>query len=239
MDELLDKIREAKGRFIKLDDTVYVAISDKLKKVLSQIAKVTHKKKKELEISAFNAGSLKELEDAGVSLNADQEYRDLLSRIDSANNLNVSVPSALQAELRSYQIDGFEWLARLAHWGAGAILADDMGLGKTIQTITLLLFRASQGPSLVVTPSSVLYNWRDEISRFAPSLNIHIFNSGDRKKILETAGNNDVVLCTYGVLSSEIENMSKPVWNVVVLDEAHAIKNRTSQISYNVHSLKR
>ncbi len=238
MDELLDKIREAKGRFIKLDDTEYVAISDKLKKVLSQIAKVTHKKKKELEISAFNAGSLKELEDAGVSLNADQEYRDLLSRIDSANNLNVSVPSALQAELRSYQIDGFEWLARLAHWGAGAILADDMGLGKTIQTITLLLFRASQGPSLVVTPSSVLYNWRDEISRFAPSLNIHIFNSGDRKKILETAGNNDVVLCTYGVLSSEIENMSKPVWNVVVLDEAHAIKNRTSQISKNVHSLK-
>uniref|UniRef100_UPI0024B99A26 SNF2-related protein n=1 Tax=Turicimonas muris TaxID=1796652 RepID=UPI0024B99A26 len=114
----------------------------------------------------------------------------------------------------------------------------DMGLGKTIQTITLLLFRASQGPSLVVTPSSVLYNWRDEISRFAPSLNIHIFNSGDRKKILETAGNNDVVLCTYGVLSSEIENMSKPVWNVVVLDEAHAIKNRTSQISKNVHSLK-
>ncbi len=238
MDELLDKIREAKGRFIKLNDTEYVAISDKLKKVLSQIAKVTHKKKKELEISAFNAGSLKELEDAGVSLNADQEYRDLLSRIDSANDLNVSVPSALQAELRSYQIDGFEWLARLAHWGAGAILADDMGLGKTIQTITLLLFRASQGPSLVVTPSSVLYNWRDEISRFAPSLNIHIFNSGDRKKILETAGNNDVVLCTYGVLSSEIENMSKPVWNVVVLDEAHAIKNRTSQISKNVHSLK-
>ena len=70
------------------------------------------------------------------------------------------MPSTLQAELRDYQVEGFAWLSRLAHWGAGACLADDMGLGKTVQAIAAMLEQAAKGPCLVVAPTSVCHNWR-------------------------------------------------------------------------------
>ena len=84
----------------------------------------------------------------------------------------------LQAELRDYQVEGFEWLARLAHWGVGACLADDMGLGKTLQALALMLSRAPQGPTLVVAPTSVCMNWMSEAARFAPTLNVKLFGAG-------------------------------------------------------------
>jgi len=76
----------------------------------------------------------------------------------------------LQAELRDYQLEGYEWLARLAHWGVGACLADDMGLGKTVQALALMLARAPQGPTLVIAPTSVCMNWIAEAEKFAPTL---------------------------------------------------------------------
>jgi SNF2 family DNA or RNA helicase len=88
----------------------------------------------------------------------------------------------LQAELRDYQVEGFDWLARLAHWGVGACLADDMGLGKTLQALAVILTRAPEGPTLIVAPTSVGMNWLSEAERFAPTLNPMQFGSGDRQK---------------------------------------------------------
>jgi SNF2 family DNA or RNA helicase len=94
-------------------------------------------------------------------------------------------------------------MARLAHWGAGACLADDMGLGKTIQALALILSRAMHGPTLILAPTSVCMNWLEEAQRFAPTLNVLHFGSGDRQKIIEQAEAFDLVVCSYGLLQTE------------------------------------
>ena len=104
---------------------------------------------------------------------ADDRKIDALLDLGAISSLGkVSVPSSLEAKLRPYQREGYEWLARHAACGFGACLADDMGLGKTVQIISLLLNRASDGPSLVIAPASVCGNWRTELKRFAPSLSL-------------------------------------------------------------------
>ncbi len=131
----------------------------------------------------------------------------LLERLRSAAKVSPKVPKTLKASLRDDQQDGFMWLARLAHWGAGACLADDMGLGKTIQALALLLHRVGKGPALIVAPTSVAFNWQNEIARFSPTLKTHLFGSGDRSEMLDSLGPRDVVICTYGLLHSEAESL--------------------------------
>lgn len=123
-------------------------------------------------------------------------------------------------------------MVRLSGWGAGACLADDMGLGKTVQTIAFLLYRAAEGASLVVAPASVVPNWKNELQRFAPTLNVHVLNGADDcKALIDGAGEYDVILSTYGLLVNEEETLVGKQWNVVCLDEAHTIKNRDTKTS--------
>jgi len=166
-------------------------------------------------------------------------WKDWIQRFRKAREHNPSPPNTLQAELRPYQLDGYRWLSRLAMSGAGACLADDMGLGKTVQTLALLLERAQQGPSLVMAPTSVAANWLDEIIKFAPTLNPIVFgDSNDRKAQLGKLGPRDVVLCTYGLLVREETVLTEIEWNVIVLDEAQAIKNSATQRSKAARKLK-
>ena len=230
--ELLKRVRESKGRFIQLGDTEYVAISRDLQKQLSALDRVLQTEKKTLRLSEFNSSFIRDLELSGVLLSGDKNYESLRTRMQEADSLKIRVPKTLQAELRDYQLDGFRWMSRLAYWGAGACLADDMGLGKTVQTIALLLSRAQEGPSLVVMPTSVLINWQNELQRFAPTLNpIILRQASDRRAAIDNAGNNDIVLATYGLLPSEEETLSSKQWNIVVLDEAHTIKNKETKTS--------
>lgn len=189
-------------------------------------------------MSVFNAGVLEDMESAGASLDADEAFRSVLERIRRAEELNPEIPKGLNATLRPYQEEGFQWMARLSSWGAGALLADDMGLGKTLQTIALLLSRAAEGPALVVVPTTVLYNWQQELARFVPSLNAILFNTQDREEVIKQAKAGDVVLVTYGVLSTEIENISRREWATAVLDEAHSIKNRNTKMSKAAMQIK-
>ena len=112
------------------------------------------------------------LEGAG-KLDADKQWREQIEKIRAAGRHEPKVPSTLQAELRDYQAEGFRWLSRLAHWGAGACLADDMGLGKTVQALAVMLEHAPNGAIVVVAPTSVCHNWAAEIERFAPALRVH------------------------------------------------------------------
>lgn len=230
--ELLKKIRESKGRFIALNDSDFLALSKQLRQRLGEFDAMMMNDKK-LKVSSFNVPLLTDMEQLGVSLKKDKKFTELQKRIEQAGSVRVDLPVTLQAELRNYQYDGFQWMSQLAHWGAGACLADDMGLGKTVQAIALMLSRAKLGASLVVAPASVLMNWQNEIKRFAPSLTCHILHDvcGDREKMVQEASEFDVLLTTYGLLISEDKLLATKQWNIVLLDEAHTIKNKDTKMS--------
>ncbi len=133
---------------------------------------------------------------------------------------HAELPAGLKAELRSYQKTGYDWLSFLREAELGALLADDMGLGKTVQTICVL-----RGRTLVVCPKSVVYNWVEEIARFRPNLRTSAYHGAKR----EIDPGADVTLTTYAVLRLDAERLAKEAWDVVVLDEAQAIKNESSQ----------
>lgn len=135
---------------------------------------------------------------------------------------HAAPPQDLEAELRDYQRDGLDWLNFLKAARLGALLADDMGLGKTLQTLCVLESR-----SLVVVPTSLLYNWAEEIERFRPSLRYSIYHGPGRKLDPEA----DVVLTSYAILRLEVERLEKERWQCVVLDEAQNIKNPESQVA--------
>jgi superfamily II DNA or RNA helicase len=233
MAELLERLREAEGNFIRLSDDEYVALSEQLRRQLEAIDKMLIGRGKQLKLATMNGFQLEGLEELGVKMKADEPFRQLISRIKESAFMSFKVPTNIHAELRPYQVEGYEWMSRLAYWGAGACLADDMGLGKTLQAITLMQSRASQGPSLVLMPTSLLHNWQAELSRFAPALTVKILNQQgtDRGQLINDADAGDVVLSTYGLLVTEGELLCQRSWCTVVLDEAHTIKNRDTQTS--------
>jgi SNF2 family DNA or RNA helicase len=167
-------------------------------------------------------------EHEGIPVIADERFMELLSAIQ--NPPDVTPPKDLLATLRPYQLKGLAWLTALGRIGLGSCLADDMGLGKTVQLIAHVLMRriAQPGrPTLVVCPTSVIGNWQHEIRRFAPRLTVHRYHGANRK--LNTDQLEDIVLTTYGLLVRDQEILSDISWDVVVLDEAQAIKNPDSQ----------
>ncbi|SFT21585.1 DEAD/DEAH box helicase [Paenibacillus sp. BC26] len=163
---------------------------------------------------------------------------------------SVPVPADLQAELRSYQRDGFAWLAFLRRFGLGACLADDMGLGKTVQFITYLLHvkelaehgdggSAGAVPSLLICPTSVLGNWQKELKRFAPSLRIMLHYGSRRQSgeaFLAEAKEADLVLTSFATAALDQDTISGLHWSAICLDEAQNIKNAGTKQSVAVRS---
>lgn len=242
MAELLKKLRESSGRFIRLEGNDYMALSEHLANTLRAISRISDIDGNSTGMSAMNVDFIEELEKSGAEFKADESYRNLIARIEEADTVKIKTPKGIQADLRDYQKEGYRWLKRLSMWGAGACLADDMGLGKTLQTICLLYADRQKGASLVVAPTSLLLNWRDEIARFAPALNVIILNDFNdidkRTAIIRDAKNGDVVVTSYGLLVNEQEELAARQWNVITLDEAHTIKNRDTKMSQAAMTLK-
>jgi superfamily II DNA or RNA helicase len=221
---LLERLDKAQGRFVPLGDGRFVALTRQLQAQLQRLSAVSEPHKNGRRVHALGAPALDAvLEEAG-EVKADAAWKKHVARIRAAEGWTPVLPTTLQAELRDYQAEGFVWMSRLARWGAGACLADDMGLGKTVQAIAVMLDRSHEGPCLVVAPTSVCPNWEAEISRFAPTLTTYRL-AGDRSALIAGLGPRDVLVCSYGLLHQATEELGARSWQMVVLDEAQAIKN--------------
>ena len=225
MGRLIEGLQEGYGRFVNLGNGEFLPLAEDFKRRLEALVKLGDMRGEEVRLPPLAAGLAEELLDGAGQVDADPEWRADCRRVEEAQKLVPKVPATLRGELRDYQQEGFRWLMRLAHWGAGACLADDMGLGKTIQTLAMLVARGPEGPSLVVAPTSVCPNWADEARRFAPTLNVKELKQADRDEVLAGLVPMDLLVLSYGLLQSERARLSKVPWNVVVLDEAQAIKN--------------
>lgn len=159
----------------------------------------------------------------GLNVQVPEKVHALKKQFEDFSGIpEAKLPEDLQATLRNYQKDGVAWLSFLQERKLGALLADDMGLGKTLQAICLL-----KKPSLVVAPTSVIYNWEREIKRFRPSLKVCVYH-GLKRNFTEDA---DVLLTTYALLRQDEEKFASKIWSVIVLDEAQNIKNPDSQVA--------
>ncbi|WP_107923648.1 DEAD/DEAH box helicase [Lysinibacillus parviboronicapiens] len=176
-----------------------------------------------------------------------QSLKSYMEQLQEKKGLpSVPLPVSLQAELRPYQQEGFEWLIFMREQGFGACLADDMGLGKTVQLISYLLHVNetidSPMPSIIICPTSVLGNWQKELARFAPSLIVHTHYQANRAKEdtfvqLVEQEKPHVILSTYGTVSQDTEFLQEIDWTAVVLDEAQNIKNMQTLQSRSIRKL--
>jgi SNF2 family DNA or RNA helicase len=239
--ELLGRLRE--DRFVALGDNQFIALTDELHRRLTDLSAYTDADAEALDNDALRfhplaSFALEEMALEAGEVDADVAWRKHLQHMQANADYQPQLPTTLQAELRDYQVEGFAWLSRLAHWGVGACLADDMGLGKTLQALALILSRAPGGPTLVVAPTSVATNWMAEAERFAPTLNMKLFGAGKREAMLKEAGAFDVVVVSYGLLQLEAELFKDVRWHTIVLDEAQAIKNAHTRRSQAVMALR-
>ncbi|MFR3911961.1 MAG: DEAD/DEAH box helicase [Clostridium paraputrificum] len=155
------------------------------------------------------------------------------------NDFKRSVtPKSFNGTLRKYQKEGFKWLNELSELGFGGILADDMGLGKTIQVITFVLSKRSK-KTLIITPTSVLYNWKDEFERFAPNVRVGLVHGtkAQRNRMLSEIKKYDVLITTYGTLKNDENEYEKLQFDYCIIDEGQSIKNPTSKTTLSVKKI--
>lgn len=185
------------------------------------------------------------LRDQGVRVILPAEDEAVMARLLGFTQIDTPpLPEGLRATLRPYQRDGYAWLAFLYEHRFGACLADDMGLGKTLQAICLLAaihdghLKSAEGvvgPHLVIVPTSLLFNWEQELARFAPGLKVHVYTGRDRSL---NAGRGEVVVTTYGLVRRDIEALERTAFDVIVFDEAQAVKNLFADTTGAVRRLK-
>ncbi len=231
MQHLLAHTRENNGRYIPLKDGQFIALTRSLKERLAEISPLARYRGKDIQLP-FAAPLL--IDDTLTSIpncDLDTTWTDQADKIKYIDHFNPALPKTLAAALRSYQLEGFKWLSRLAFLGYGACLADDMGLGKTLQALTIVLDRSENGPSLVVAPTSVCMNWHNEIKNFAPTLCPVQFVGKERKSLIKQLKPYDVLIISYALMQMEAELLSDVSWETIVLDEAQAIKNQATKRS--------
>lgn len=168
-----------------------------------------------------------------------EDRKHKLLNFDSVQNLPLS--AEVKASLRPYQQSGFNWLQTLDDLGWGGCLADDMGLGKTLQTISFLQFLKEKYPGstqLVVCPTSLIFNWENELQKFCPSLTYHIYYGTQREFNEAHFKDYDVVITSYGMARNDVEILGNFLWQYIILDESQAIKNPDARVTKALKQLR-
>ena len=191
-------------------------------------------KENRIQFSKAHALMIQEMASQVDHVTQDDAFLEICNCLKSFTGVqNIEAPETLQGTLRPYQLDGFRWMNFLNEYSLGGCLADDMGLGKTIQMIAMLLNEKTKkeikNPSLIVVPTSIVFNWCRELDQFGPSLKYMQYTGIDRKSSWADFKKMDVILTTYGIMRRDCLELANLEFNYVILDEAQAIKNSDSQ----------
>ncbi|MDF2857753.1 MAG: helicase [Neobacillus sp.] len=181
----------------------------------------------------------------GNLLSAEKTFKKLINNLQNPDNLEFAVPDSLDNILRDYQKFGFRWLKMLAKYKFGGILADDMGLGKTLQSIAFIVsvlsdIRMKKQPALIVCPSSLVYNWLNELKKFAPGIRVLIVDGSkvERNALMKETTDVDVIITSYPILRRDISSFFDKFFHTVFFDEAQAFKNHTTQTAKAVKKIQ-
>ncbi|AKQ47500.1 DNA helicase [Rufibacter radiotolerans] len=230
----LHKALRHKTRFVTLDDGTQGILPQEWLEKLNRFFENSEVVGDRLRTPKMNFASIEELYETEVLSQEVREelalYRKKLSRFEAIEE--IEVPQDLKATLRPYQRQGLNWLHFLDQFNFGGCLADDMGLGKTVQVLAFILSLKRKGghnTNLVVVPTSLLFNWQNEVAKFAPSLRIMTLYGTSRVKAIKDLDGFDLVLTSYGTLLSDIALLKNYTFNYIFLDESQAIKNPESQ----------
>jgi superfamily II DNA or RNA helicase len=235
---LLSALKRREG-FVVLGDGSLGLLPEEWLEKHALLAKFGHAEGDHIRFTRGQAGLLDALLAAEPAASCDALFlqaRNALARFEGVHPCDP--PSSFQGSLRPYQREGLGWLTFLRDFGFGGCLADDMGLGKTVQVLALLDSRRGmgRGPSLVVVPRSLVFNWKDEAARFTPGLSILDYTGIGRGG--SAFGAYDAVVTTYGTLKRDILTLKEVEWDYVILDEAQAAKNAASATAKAVRLLK-
>lgn len=192
-------------------------------------------------VKTYRAGLINELKNLGVELILSDRFKTFWEQMSTFSTVEtLTLPKGINAEFREYQLKGFGWLWFMYKYGLNGILADDMGLGKTLQALTVLQKAKEEDgpmPTLVIAPTTVVFNWESEIQKFAPSLSCLKLQGGERKQFFDKIPEYDVVITSYALLRRDIKKLKDINFRYVILDESQNIKNATSQTAQAVKQL--
>ena len=249
-EELKDLLKayKVKKKYYRLKDNSFIDLEDPLIKdvwnILSNLnVSYNDLDKPVIELANNKAVYLENaLENKRINFTKNQNFIDLIQNILNPEIKDYAIPKDINAKLRNYQIIGYKWLRSLAEYNLGGILADDMGLGKTLQSIVYIKSVKDMNKDekfLVVCPSSLVYNWKDEIETFAPDLNstIIIGTPEERENIIKSDINTDVWITSYPLIRRDYQLYENIYFNTIFIDEAQNIKNPNSMNSKSVKLL--
>jgi SNF2 family DNA or RNA helicase len=235
LERVLDAARRGE-RFVLVEGRDYLEIEQELFERLNLVQLCVSELDHKLALSLAAAPLV--LERFGGSIEAGEPATQAwLERFARIEREPPQVDAGFRSILRDYQIEGVQFLISRSRWAPGVCLADEMGLGKTVQTIALLCARASEGPALVVAPTSLEDNWRSELARFAPELIVHTYRGKGRRELLGELGTSSVVIVSYDLLLRDQAHFKDVSFATQVIDEAQVVKNARSERAKAVASV--
>lgn len=230
------------GSFLALDNKEFVDVVDMLD-YLNIEGKNFHDGI--VQIPKFRTMYLdKFIKDRGIDyIKKNVNFKRLVRDINDPDDIEYELPKELTVNLRDYQKFGFKWLKTLSNYGFGGILADEMGLGKTIQMISFLLSEKNEKgpePNIVIVPTSLVYNWEDEVERFAPSLKtlVIVGSKAERNELIDKVKDYDLIITSYPLIRRDVEEYKNIYFRYCILDEAQHIKNQGSLNAKSVKNIK-
>lgn len=247
--QILSKVVE-KRKYVRMPDGSFLSLESEGFQELGRFMQEMDIRKSEIkgsrmQLSVARGFHLLAGGESTRSLKLGKSLRQLVNNLNNPDHLDFTVPNELDSTMRDYQKYGFQWMKTLAQYRFGGILADDMGLGKTLQAISYIVseqerIRSGASPVLIVCPASLIYNWRNEIAKFAPMLRAEVVAGAKRERteLMQSLSEQDVIITSYPLLRRDLDQYAEVTFHTLILDEAQAIKNHATQTAQSVKDIQ-